>query len=383
MSAPKSLLARYRQLAPNASVRVSPLCLGAMTFGDGAGRALHGKTTLEESTAILDAFYKAGGNFIDTANGYQNGESERRLGQWMVDNDNRDEMVIATKFTGGYMRGEPNRIQANFSGNGTKSMKMSLEASLKKLQTSYVDILYLHDWDSSANIVEVMHGLNDLVVAGKVLYLGVSDTPAWIVSKANQYARDHGLRPFVLYQGLWNAGVRDFEREIIPMAREEGMGLAPWGPVGEGRFKTKDVLAKLEQGTRGLPITQKDRDVSAVLEKVAERKGNTLYQIAVAYLMHKTTYVFPIIGSTKAEHLSSNIEALAIELSPEDIHEIEQAYPFNHGFPHTFLSGSHFEGEKVESRQIHGPEDVALTKWSGVTIDWVKGSKPILPSKMK
>lgn len=164
---------------------------------------------------------------------------------------------------------------------------------------------------------------------------------------------------------------------------EEGMGLAPWGPVGEGRFKTKDVLAKMEQGTRGIPITQKDRDVSAVLEKVAERKGNTLYQIAVAYLMHKTTYVFPIIGSTKAEHLSSNIEALAIELSPEDIHEIEQAYPFNHGFPHTFLSGSHFEGEKVELRQVHGPEDVALTKWSGVTIDWVKGSKPILPSKMK
>ena len=150
----------------------------------------------------------------------------------MADNNNRDEMVIATKFTTGYMTGEPNRIQANFSGNGTKSMKMSLEASLKKLQTSYVDILYLHWWDSSTKIEEVMHSLNDLVVAGKVLYLGVSDTPAWIVSKANQYARDHGLRPFVLYQGLWNAGIRDFEREIIPMAREEGMGLAPWGPVG-------------------------------------------------------------------------------------------------------------------------------------------------------
>jgi aryl-alcohol dehydrogenase-like predicted oxidoreductase len=314
---------------------------------------------------------------------YQNGESETRLGQWMADNNNRDEMVIATKYTSGYMAGEPNRIQANFSGTGTKSMKMSLEASLKKLQTSYVDILYLHWWDSSTKIEEVMHSLNDLVVAGKVLYLGISDTPAWIVSKANQYARDHGLRPFVLYQGLWNAGIRDFEREIIPMAREEGMGLAPWGPVGEGRFKTKDVLAKMEKGTRGLPITQKDRDVSAVLEKVAERKGNTLYQIAVAYVMHKTTHVFPIVGSTKAEHLSSNIDALGIELTPEDIKEIEQAYPFNHGFPHTFLSGSHFEGEEVESRQVHGPEDVGLTKWSGTTFDWVEGSKPILPSRMK
>lgn len=290
-------------------------------------------------------------------------------------------MVIATKFTSAYMGGEPNRIQANFLGNGTKSMKMSLEASLKKLQTSYVDILYLHWWDSSAKIEEVMHSLNDLVVAGKVLYLGVSDTPAWIVSKANQYARDHGLRPFVLYQGLWNAGIRDFEREIIPMAREEGMGLAPWGPVGEGRFKTKDVLEKMEKGNRGLPITQKDRDVSAVLEKVAGRKGSTLYQIAVAYVMHKTPYVFPIVGTRTAAHLESNIEALGIELTPEDIHEIEQAYPFNHGFPHTFLSGSHFEGDQAESRQVQGPQDVMLTKWSGASFDWVEPSQPIVPTK--
>lgn len=300
----------------------------------------------------------------------------------MKENNNRDEMVIATKFTTAYMGGEPNRIQVNFTGNGSKSMKMSLEASLKKLQTHYVDILYVHWWDSSAKIEEVMHSLNDLVVAGKVLYLGISDAPAWVVSKANQYARDHGLRPFVLYQGLWNAGIRDFEREIIPMAREEGMGLAPWGPVGEGRFKPRAVLEKMQQGNRGLPITQKDRAVSAVLEKVADRKGCTLYQVAVAYVLHKATYVFPLVGSTKAEHLESNIEALGIELSEEDIKEIEQAYPFDHGFPHTFLSGSHFEGENAESRGVAGPQDVGWTKWA-TTVDWVEPSKPITPSKMK
>ncbi|CZT24238.1 uncharacterized protein RCC_09956 [Ramularia collo-cygni] len=142
------------------------------------------------------------------------------------------------------------------------------------------------------------------------------------------------------------------------MAREEGMGLAPWGPIGEGRFKTRDVLGKMEKGSRGLEVTQRDRDVSAVLEKVAERKGKTLYQIALAYLFHKTTYVFPIVGTTKAEHLASNIEALGIELSGEEMGEIEAAYPFDFGFPHTCLSGTQFMGEKAEPKQVQGPEDV-------------------------
>lgn len=291
-------------------------------------------------------------------------------------------MVIATKYTTPYMGAFPEKINANYMGNGTKSLKLSLEASLKKMQTSYVDIMYVHWWDYSTKIEEVMHSLNDLVAAGKVHYLGVSDTPAWIVSKANQYARDHGLRPFVLYQGLWNAGKRDFEREIIPMAREEGMGLAPWGPIGEGRFKTKEVLSKMQKGTRGLEVTQRDRDVSAVLEKIAEQKGRTLFQIALAYLFHKTTYVFPIVGSTKADHLASNIEALGIELSEEEMKEIESAYTFDHGFPHTFLSGVQFMGEKAESKPATAPEEVMLTSRSG-TFDWVKGSKPITPSQMK
>jgi aryl-alcohol dehydrogenase-like predicted oxidoreductase len=380
MSTTKSYLSRHRQLAPNASVRVSPLCLGTMTFGKGDIQ-MQGKTTEAESTAILDAFYQAGGNFIDTANGYQGGESEERLGRWMASKGNRDELVLATKYTSPYMFTFQGKIQSNYVGNGTKSMKLSLEASLKKLQTSYVDILYLHWWDYSASIPEIMHSLNDLVVAGKVLYLGISDTPAWIVSKANQYARDHGLRPFVLYQGLWNASKRDFERDIIPMVRDEGMGLAPWGAIGQGRFKTKQVLADLKKSSRGAEISKHDRDVSAVLEKIADSKRYTLYQVALAYLMHKTPYVFPIVGTASAKHLTSNIEALGIELSKEEMHEIEKAYPFDHGFPHTFLSGSHFEGEEAEQRQANGPADVCLTKWAG-TFDFVEQAQPIKPSQM-
>jgi len=143
MSAPKTLLARHRQIPPAASVRVSPLCLGAMTFGQ-AGAAIQGSTTEAESTAILDSFYQAGGNFIDTANGYQSGKSEERLGRWMVERGNRDEIVIATKFTTPYMAAHQDKIQSNFSGNGSKSIQLSLEASLNKMQTTYVDVLYLH-----------------------------------------------------------------------------------------------------------------------------------------------------------------------------------------------------------------------------------------------
>ena len=297
----------------------------------------------------------------------------------MKERDNRDEMVIATKYTTPYMGAQPDKIQSNFSGNGAKSMKLSLEASLEKLQTTYVDILYVHWWDYSTSIPEMMHSFNDLVVAGKVLYLGVSDTPAWVVSKANQYARDHGLRQFVLYQGLWNAAKRDFERDIIPMALDEGIALAPWGPIGEGKFKPKDILDKASQSSRDAVITETDRKVSAVLKTIAGRKSATIYQIAIAYVMLKTPYVFPIVGCTKAEHLESNIAALGVQLSLEDINEIEVAYPFDHGFPHTFLSGSHFECPGAKSRQAQGLADVMLTKFAGTTLDWVDTQKAVQP----
>lgn len=176
----------------------------------------------------------------DTANNYQNEQSETWIGEWMEARGNRDELVIATKFTTCFSAyngfdGKNKRIHSNNAGNGTKSLRMSVDASLKKLKTNYIDLLYLHWWDYSTSIEEVMITLNNLIREGKVLYIGVSDTPAWIVSKANQYARDHGLRPFVVYQGLWSAANRDFERDIIPMCIDEGMGFAPWGPVGGGK----------------------------------------------------------------------------------------------------------------------------------------------------
>ena len=230
----------HRILAPTAGIRVSPICLGTMNFGD-AWKGFLGECDKKTSFEILDFFYDSGGNFIDTANAYQKEESEIRLGEWMAARKNKDEMVVTTKFTAAFPAGLKG-IKANYLGNHSKSLKLSLEASLKKLQTDYVDLLYLHMWDFTNSIPELMQSLHHVVAAGKVLYLGISDTPAWIVSKANQYAHDHGLTQFSVYQGHWSAAMRDVERDVLPICEAEGIALAPWGVLGRGSFRTAKSL---------------------------------------------------------------------------------------------------------------------------------------------
>ena len=350
-----------------------------MNFGE-AHKARLGECSKETAFEILDVFKSLGGNFIDTANGYQDGESEEWLGEWLASRKNRDEMVIATKFAGSFRMHEKGRIQSNFGGNGTKSLRLSVDNSLKRLQTSYIDLLYLHWWDYATTIPELMHSLNDLVVSGKVMYLGISDTPAWIVSKANQYARDHGLRPFSVYQGMWNAAIRDFERDIIPMCKDEGMALVPYGTLGQGRFQTEAGFQEREKynpGRKKKP-TRLDKAVSKVLEGLAEAKNTQITSIAMAYVMSKAPYVFPIVGGRKVEHIRSNIEALKINLTEEEVSHIDNAYRFDPGFPHTFLSGSLFGDEDDTPQVPHGPGDVWLTNVIG-TFDWVEQAKPIKP----
>lgn len=377
-----SLLFRHRQLAPSASVRVSPLCLGAMTFGDSHSER-YGVCPKDEAFAIMDHFYSEGGNFIDTANIYRDGESEEWVGEWMVSRRNRDEIVLATKFTSGWMAHKPEHLQSNYIGTGSKSMKLSVEASLKKLQTTYIDLLYVHWWDYTTEIPELMHSLNDLVVSGKVLYLGISDTPAWIVSQANQYARDHGLRPFVVYQGMWNAGMRDFERDIIPMARQQGMGLIPYGVLGQGRFQTKEAYeerAKSGEGRNLISLSDHDKHVSSVLEEVATAKSCELLQVALAYVQQRVPYVFPLVGQRKVSHLKGSIGGLAVSLTEDDVARIESSYHFDHGFPHNFLSGTLFKPED-KPKQADGPGDVWLTttQSGNQPFDWVEDSKAIRP----
>ncbi|KIX98651.1 uncharacterized protein Z520_05952 [Fonsecaea multimorphosa CBS 102226] len=374
---PRSVLGRHRLLSPTASVHVSPLCLGGMNFGD-AWSSIMGECSKETAFEILDYFYEMGGNFIDTANNYQAEQSETWIGEWLALHGpyRRDEMVIATKYTSGYkVFSEPHLQQSNFGANSTKSLVLSVEASLKKLQTSYIDILYVHYWDYTTGVEELMQSLNQLVQSGKVLYLGISDTPAWVVAKANAYARHHGLRPFCVYQGRWSAAQRDFERDIIPMCKDEGMGLAPWGALGGGYFKPSSQQPAEQSGGRNMAslTTGQEAAVSRVLEKIANARTPAvpLTSIALAYVMHKTPYVTPIVGGRKLSHLRQNIEALTIRLSPQDIDDIESAYPFDVGFPMNFIAGNNPRGPQ-------GPADISLTKRMG-HFDFVQNLQPILP----
>ncbi|KAF5625230.1 alcohol dehydrogenase [Fusarium sp. NRRL 52700] len=365
---PKSPLGRYRLLSPTASVWVSPICLGTMNFGN-AWKEWMGECDQSTSESILDFFYEQGGNFIDSANNYQFQETEKWVGEWMRKRGNRDEIVLATKYTTNFRAGPgaPN-IMVNFTGNGSKSLRASVEASLKNLQTDYIDLLYVHWYDGNTSIPEMMQSLNQLVLSGKVLHLGVSDTPAWIVSKANEYARCNGLRQFSVYQGRWSAASRDFERDIIPMCQAEGMGIAPWGSLGGGKFKTEEQRNAREG--RRVEASEKEIRTSKVLESIANRKNTLITSIALAYVMHKTSYVFPIIGGRKVDHLKANIQALTLNLSPEDIQEIDGANEFDAGFPNDFLyrGGNSFGGPDVWLLQMGG------------TFDHVQPPKPISPA---
>ncbi|KAH7169660.1 aryl-alcohol dehydrogenase AAD14 [Fusarium flagelliforme] len=338
---PKTDLGRYRILASTAGVRVSPLALGAMSIGK-SWASWMGAMDEEQSFKLLDAYVDAGGNFIDTANNYQDEDSELYLGKWMEARNNRDLMFVATKFTNDFRGWEIGLGKTvNYAGNHKKSLRLSVEASLRKLQTNYIDLLYVHWWDWSTSIEELMDSLHILVEQGKVLYLGVSDTPAWVASAANTYAKAHGKTPFSVYQGRWNIMHRDFERDIIPMARHFGMALCPWDVLGGGQLQTRAQRAARQESDptgRGSQQSEETLRVSDALEKVAAEHGKaSIQQVALAYVMHKAPLVFPLVGGRKVEHLHDNIKALSIRLTDNQVKYIESIKSFDLGFPLDFI----------------------------------------------
>lgn len=352
---PATELGRYRVLSSTAGIRVSPLQLGAMSIGS-AWSSIMGTMDKEASFKLLDAFVDAGGNFIDTANNYQNEESETWLGEWMAARQNRDQLVVATKYTGeyqAYRQGKGKTV--NHSGNSKRSLHMSVHDSLRKLQTDYIDILYVHWWDYTTSIPEIMDSLHALVQSGKVLYLGISNTPAWIVSAANTYAQLQGRTQFSIYQGRWNVLTRDFEREIIPMARQFGMALAPWDSVGGGKFQSQKALAERKEGLRPMMGDQQSEEqvrMSEALAKVAAEHGiESVTAIALAYVLSKTPNVFPVVGGRKVEYLHDNIQALSIRISEEQVRYLESVKPLDVGYPHNMLG---------EEPGVTGQEGMAL-----------------------
>lgn len=341
---PATPLGRYRVLSSTAGVRVSPLQLGGMSIGDSWSQFM-GSMSKEQSFALLDAFVEAGGNFIDTANNYQNEQSEAWLGEWMTARKNRDQMVIATKFTTDYRSHALGKGKTpNSCGNHKRSMFNSVRDSLQKMQTDFIDILYLHWWDHTTSIEEIMDSLHILVEQGKVMYLGISDTPAWVVSAANTYARAHGKTPFSIYQGRWNVMRRDFERDILPMARHFGMALAPWDVLGSGHFQSAKQIAEREKNGEGLRSmlgqgqSEDEKKISQALSTVAAEHGiESVTAIALAYVLCKAPNVFPLVGGRKVEHLHDNIQALKIRLTAKQIQFLEQATEFDIGFPNNFI----------------------------------------------
>ncbi|KAK0347908.1 putative aryl-alcohol dehydrogenase aad14 [Friedmanniomyces endolithicus] len=372
---PKTELGRFRVLSSTAGIRVSALQLGAMSIGD-AWSGFMGSMSKEQSFKLMDAYFDAGGNFIDTANNYQNEQSETWIGEWMEKRGNRDYMVIATKFTTPYTQYKDGKGKnVNFSGNHKRSLKLSLRDSLKKLQTDFIDILYVHWWDWTTSVEELMDSLDEVVKQGKVLYLGISDTPAYIVSACNMYARAHGKTPFSIYQGRWNVILRDMEREIIPMCRHFGMAIAPWDAIGGGKFQTKAAIEERKKNNEGLRSmmgsgdqTSNEEKVSAALEEVAKEHGvKSVTAVALAYVMSKSPNVFPIVGGRKVEHLMDNIESLKIKLTDAQIEKLEAVVPFEPGFPNNFVG---------EDPHVTGKSGSFLMA-SAAPMAYVKSSKPI------
>ncbi|TFK26137.1 aryl-alcohol dehydrogenase [Coprinopsis marcescibilis] len=372
---PATALGRYRQLSPTAGVHVSPLQLGAMSIGDQWTPFGMGSMDKESSFKLLDAYFDKGGNFIDTANFYQDESSEKFIGEWAEKRGIRDQLFLATKYTVNWKPRDKTVPQKVFySGNSLKSMRISLNESLKKLRTDYIDLFYVHVWDWSTGIEEIMQGLHNFVTQGKILYLGISDTPAWIVTKANQYARDHALTPFTVYQGAWNVLDRSFEREIIPMARHEGMALAPFNVLATGKLRSdSEEEARLKSGENGRAVLNQDwkrndteKAMARALEKVAKEVGaKSTTTIAIAYVLHKAPYVFPVIGGRRIEHLEQNIQALEVSLTDEQIKFIESQTEFKPEFPYSMIG----TGDSLSQFLI----------WGGVA-DRVANPAPIRPA---
>ncbi|KAE8354352.1 NADP-dependent oxidoreductase domain-containing protein [Aspergillus coremiiformis] len=338
---PTSPLARHRILSPTAAVKVSPIQLGGISIGT-SWNELFGEN--EDPFKLLDAYFELGGNFIDTSNIYNSEDSERLIGEWMDKRNVRDQMVIATKYTAGYKAYDRENLplQSNFTGNSAKSMHVSVRDSLTKLRTDYIDLLYVHWWDFGTSVEEVMRHLHALVMAGKVLYLGVSDTPAWVVVKANEFARRNGYTPFSVYQGCWNAAYRDMEVEIIPMCEDQGMAVVPWAALGGGQLVSRQTAEDIKQDLqpRRIPPPSEDQlKVSAALETIAEARQTTMQAVALAYLFAQSTYVFPIVGVHTVDHVHAMAEALTFQLSTDEIRAIQGAAPFVPIFPMAFLFG--------------------------------------------
>jgi aryl-alcohol dehydrogenase-like predicted oxidoreductase len=319
----------YRTLG-STGLRVADAILGAMTFGEHGGVG----APLEECRRILDAYSDAGGNAVDTAINYRNGASEEILGELLA--GRRDSFVVGTKYTVSRDRADPNA-----AGNARKNLRLSLETSLRRLRTDYLDLYWVHMWDSATPVEETLRALDDAVHAGKVLYVGISDAPAWLVAHAQTLAAWRGWAPFAAIQVPYNLLQRDIERELLPMAEWFGMGVTTWSPLAGGVLSGKYARSDgPEVGARraGERLTDRDRAVAAAVHEVADELGLTDSQVAIAWVRARSPHIVPILGARRVEQLQDNLGALDVTLPAETVERLSGAADFSVGFPTDFIT---------------------------------------------
>jgi aryl-alcohol dehydrogenase-like predicted oxidoreductase len=317
------------KLFGTSGLRVSELFLGAMTFGEQGGVG----APPDECARIVDAYADAGGNVIDTAINYRGGASEEILGKLLE--GRRDRFVLSTKYTVTRDRDDPNA-----AGNHRKNLRLSLEKSLRRLRTDYIDLYWVHMWDPHTPAEETMRALDDQVRAGKILYIGISDVPAWVVSRANVIAAWQGWTAFTGLQAPYNLLRRDIERELLPMAEALGLTVAAWSPLADGilsgKFASKDVASG---GTRVDPaaLSERQLQVAALVSAAAAEVGASPAQVAIAWTRSRSPAICPIVGARRLDQLLDNLRAADLELPADVAARLDSATQIDLGFPSTFI----------------------------------------------
>ena len=332
-------LERYRLLG-RSGLRVSPLALGTMTFGTQWGWG----SDPDEAHRVFSTYIDRGGNFIDTANQYTNGVSEELIGKFAT--GLRDRLVIATKYT---LTSDANN--PNSGGNHRKSMRLSVETSLKRLATDHIDLLYLHAWDFTTGPDEILRAMDDLVRCGKVLYIGISNTPAWRVARMQVISDMRGWSPLVALQVKYNLTERSAERDLLPMAVELGLGVLPWSPLAEGilagkyirksggnaQFETSQESLRKEVLLTDGSLTERILGISVVVGEIADELERSPAQVALAWILLDPRITSPIIGARTLEQLKDNLGSLEVEFTQSQRHRLDSASAIELGYPHDYL----------------------------------------------
>src|SRR4051812_16724311 len=330
---------KYKLLG-RSGLKVSELCLGTMGFGTEGGWGADKDASFE----IMDAFANAGGNFFDTANLYKMGTSEKIIGDY-ISNHDRDYFVLATKYTL-----KDNITNPNASGNNRKNMMRSVEESLKRLKTDFIDVLYLHIWDDITPIDEVLRAMDDLIKQGKITYAAISDTPAWVVAKGNTLAELMGWSQFIALQVEYSLLARTPERELIPMAKHFGMTVTPWAPLGGGALTGKYI-----KGDRGrIKAESKRRDgrslsITETVVAIAAELGVSESHVALNWTRQQGFSCIPIVGATKVDQLIDNLKTVDVTLNADQMRRLNDASAVDLGFP-----GDFFNEDAVKNNSFGG-----------------------------